>query len=296
MSQGNDKTEYLFRCCICGSSDISIIDSISCIASCQTCGYVFDNPRPSPGEIDSFYSRPVQYDEWLGQLPERENTWRLRLKAVRRHSVPGSLFDVGAGVGQFIALAQCFFTSVFGSEISSTAVAIAKKNYGLDLVAGRIESIDFGGKKYDNITLFHVLEHMHEPGVSLKRCWELLNPGGMIFIAVPNELDSLRRHVRKLLHSLGLKQIRYEGVLGISKIRLDGSLSEIHLSHFTGKSLANALDKYGFDVVEQGMDPYYVSKGWQEVIDSTYFNICSFFKKITGMNVYNTLWIVGRKR
>ena len=296
MSQENDRTEYLSRCCICGNSDIKTFDSISCIASCQSCGYVFDNPRPSPEEIDGFYSRPIQYDEWLEHLPEREKTWKRRLVGVLRHSVSGSLLDVGAGVGQFLSLAQRIFISVAGTEVSSAAVVIAKKNYGLDLVSGRIETIDFGGRKFDNITLFHVLEHVHDPGETLKRCRNLLNPGGIVFIAVPNEIDSLRRQVRKLLNAVGVKQIRYEGVLGIPKIRLDGSLTEIHLSHFTGRSLANALEKYGFDVVEKGMDPYYVSKGLREVVDMTYFRICFLIKYMTGRNLYDTLWMVGRKR
>jgi hypothetical protein len=118
----------------------------------------------------------------------------------------------------------------------------------------------------------------------------------MLFIAVPNEIDSFRRRVRKLKNSLGLKRGRFEGVLGIPRIRLDGSLNEIHLSHFTERSLSAALTRHGFDVVETSPDPYYVSKGFREMADTGYYMVCSLIKMITGRNVYDTFWIVGRKR
>jgi SAM-dependent methyltransferase len=210
--------------------------------------------------------------------------------------VTGSILDVGAGVGQFLDLARLNFSSVDGTEISSTAVALAKKKFGLDLELGRVETIDFGDKKFDNISLIHVLEHVHDPGQTLTRCRDILSPGGILFIAVPNEINSLRRRVRKLKYSLGLKRGRYEGVLGIPKIRLDGSLNEIHLSHFTERSLSSALANYGFDVIETNPDPYYVSKGFRKVADTLYYMICSLINMITGRNMYDTLWIVGRKR
>ena len=39
---------------------------------------------------------------------------------------------------------------------------------------------------FDAITLWHVLEHVHQLHDYIKRLKELLNPGGKIFIAVPN--------------------------------------------------------------------------------------------------------------
>ena len=56
------------------------------------------------------------------------------------------------------------------------------------------------------------------------------------------------------------------------------------------------MANYGFDVIEKGLDPYYVSKGFRETADTLYYLICSLIRMITGRNMYDTLWIVGRKR
>lgn len=289
-------TEHLSHCLLCGTTDIRTLDAVSQLSCCRSCGYLFDNPRPTPDEVAAFYSRPVQYDEWLSHLPEREMTWQRRLKKLHRLAKRGSLLDVGAGVGQFLALAQRTFHPVTGTEVSSAAVEIAKTRFGIELMPGRVEEIDMGGRRFDNITLFHVLEHVHDPAHTLATCRDLLTPGGMIFIAVPNEVDSLRRWVRKLLHSLGVKRVRYEGGLGIPKLRLDGSLAEIHLSHFTQWSLSAALERQGFDVIEKSLDPYYVSRGGRTIIDTAYYHLCALVKRVTGRNLYDTLWVAGRKR
>ena len=46
-------------------------------------------------------------------------------------------------------------------------------------------------KKFDTITLFHVLEHLAEPRNVIKKMYEILNYGGHLVIEVPN-LESKR--------------------------------------------------------------------------------------------------------
>ena len=254
--------ESLVNCLLCGSSEISLADERASVWRCASCGYYFDNPRPTPVEIDRFYSRPIQYDEWLTGIAERDTLWKRRLRKVLQFAKPGTLLDVGAGIGQFL---------------------------------GRVEAIDFKKRKFDNITLFHVLEHVHDPQQTLARCWELLSPNGMLFIAVPNDISSLACRWRRFLYYTGLKRNRTSGILDIPKIVLDGSLTEIHLSHFTDKSLNLVLERNNFKIVERCLDQYYVANGIDEVKATKRFNRYHMFFRITGLNLYETMWIAAQK-
>lgn len=80
-----------------------------------------------------------------------------------KHAKHGSLLDVGVGIGQFLGMARNYFTEIAGTEVSSQAIEIAADKFSVNLISGRVESIDFQKKTFDNVALFHVLEHVHEP-------------------------------------------------------------------------------------------------------------------------------------
>ncbi|ABQ27932.1 Methyltransferase type 11 [Geotalea uraniireducens Rf4] len=193
-------------------------------------------------------------------------------------------------------MARSHFTEVCGTEVSTTAVQIAKDKYGVEIVGDSLESIDFGDRRFDTVTLFHVLEHVHNPVDVVRKCHALLRDNGMLLIAVPNELESLRRRVRHALNRLGLRQIKYHGLLGIPKIVLDGSLAEIHLSHFTPAVVADLVQRNGFAVVENDLDPYYVKHGPAGLLHAAYYRLMRVLWKLTGKNFYDTIWLVARKQ
>ena len=287
--------EQLEACPLCGAGTISLADELASVWHCKQCGCFFDNPRPTPEEIERFYSRPVQYDEWLKEIPERDTLWKRRLQKILVHAKPGSLLDVGAGIGQFLHIARERFTEIAGTEVSEQAVEIAAKKFSVHLCQGRVETIDFGKKVFNNITLIHVLEHVHAPLELLERCGELLSPGGMLFIAVPNEIYSLPLQWRRVLIRIGLKKNRRVGLLGIPRIVLDGTLPEIHLSHFTPESLAIALADRGFTVVDSGLDQYYVARGARKLKEHLNYLSCCLFFRLFNKNIYQTMWLVARK-
>ena len=77
---------------------------------------------------------------------------------------------------------------VIGTEISESAVALAKEKYGLSLFAGEVEALGLPPQSFDTITLFHVLEHVPDPGKLLTLCHDLLRAQGILVIAVPNDV------------------------------------------------------------------------------------------------------------
>jgi SAM-dependent methyltransferase len=288
--------EKLTHCLLCGSNRLVTIDTECNISRCEGCGYVFDNPRPLPQEIAVYYSRPAKYDGWLTAKPERELLWRRRLQKLLRHRVSGELLDIGTGIGQFLNVARPHFRTLTGTEVSTSAARIAQEQYGLNVINAALEHIDFDDRQFDTITLFHVLEHVHDPVAVVTRSHALLREGGVLLVAVPNELQAFRQHVRGFLQRLGLLKGKFHGKLGLAPLVLDGSLDEIHLSHFTPSVLADLFQRHGFRVLENGLDPYFVAKGINNVSQLIYYVLMSLIWKLTGQNYYDTIWLVAKKQ
>jgi 2-polyprenyl-3-methyl-5-hydroxy-6-metoxy-1,4-benzoquinol methylase len=289
------ENELLHQCNLCDSDQLDVLDAECNVAQCRRCGYVFDNPRPSLEELIRFYSQPGKYDSWLEESGARDGLWRRRLKVLRRTRKPGTLLDVGTGIGQFLWLARDSYSEVHGTEVSTTAIAIAKQKYGLDLFQGTIEDFAGQGRVFDNITLFHVLEHVPDPRAVIRACHSLLSPGGVVVIAVPNELNSLRARARRLLVRLRIKDPKGRGRLGLARIRLDGSIDEIHLSHFTPAVLQGFLKATGFTVVSSTLDPYQVRRGIHSLVSDIYYYICLGIQRLTRANLYDAILVIACK-
>lgn len=287
------ESELLHQCNLCDSAQLDVLDAECNIAQCRSCGYVFDNPRPTLQALIGFYSKPGKYDSWLEELGPRERLWKRRLSKLQSTKRPGSLLDVGTGIGQFLSLARNSYSEVHGTEVSSTAVEIAKQRYGLDLFRGTIDDLATQCKTFDNITLFHVLEHVPDPKSMLNTCHSLLSPGGCLVIAVPNEVASLRGLKRRLFSKL--RKPKNGGVLGLPRLTLNGSISEIHLSHFSPGVLARLLESTGFSVITSTLDPYYVRTGLRRLKADFYYYSCLVFRHLFGVNIYDTILMIARK-
>jgi len=285
--------DVVLLCNICRSDRIQDVDTEFNFRRCGCCGYVFDSPRPSAAAVAAFYSQPAKYDVWLAEEQARDLLWKRRLKKLLRHSVQGSLLDIGTGIGQFLHHAQPFFTQVSGTEISESAIRIAKEKYGLDLFAGRAEELDLPLNSFDNITLFHVLEHVADPVRLIARCRDLLSDQGTLAIAVPNDVLAWSSSWKRFGKKLGLRAFhKFSPVLGISRA---GTAREIQLSHFTPRVLRQLLEASRFTVLEESLDPYYASAGMRRVIDTIYYALHHALYAALKINRYDTIWMVARK-
>jgi 2-polyprenyl-3-methyl-5-hydroxy-6-metoxy-1,4-benzoquinol methylase len=289
------KTELLQRCNVCNNRLLGVLDADCSVMQCRVCGYIFDNPRPVLEELIDFYSRPSQYDSWLAQLRARDRLWKRRLGKLQRTKKPGSVLDVGTGIGQFLSLARTSYTEVYGTEVSTVAVQIAKEKYQLNLLQGTIENLDMKGRVFDNITLFHVLEHVPDPTSLLRTCHSLLSSNGILVIAVPNEVASLRNFTRRVLVAAGIIKRHRLGKSGLPRISLSADSSEVHLSHFTPKVLERLLKNTGFSVIRSTLDPYYVATGFDRLKADIYFYCCLAFLRIVRLNIYDAMLVIARK-
>ncbi len=288
------ETEVLHQCNVCESSNLAVLDAEGNIAQCRSCGYVFDNPRPTLQALIDFYSKTGKYDSWLDEVEIRDRLWRRRLRKIQSTRKPGSLLDVGTGIGQFLSVARSVYSEVHGTEVSSSAIAIAKERYGLELFHGTIDELNPGQRTFDNITLFHVLEHVPSPRAMLKACHSLLTPGGRLVIAVPNEVDSLRGMKRRFVSRLQHGERGQS--LGLPRLALDGSVGEIHLSHFSPRVLERLLESTGFTVMVSTLDPYYLRTGWRRLKADFYYYSCLLVRHLCRINLFDAILIIARKR
>jgi SAM-dependent methyltransferase len=94
-----------------------------------------------------------------------------------------SIVEIGAGSGEFLALAAPHFAELCGLEFNEAAVREARRkgrpveNRSLDGMASGAEAI----------VAFQLLEHLADPAGFIASCRDALAPGGLLVLAVPND-------------------------------------------------------------------------------------------------------------
>jgi len=99
---------------------------------------------------------------------------------------PARLLDVGAGRGRFVATARSAGYLARGLEPSARGVAAAREAYGIALERAGIAEARVDSGSVDVLSLWHVLEHVEDPGAALRTLRGWLAPGGALLVGVPN--------------------------------------------------------------------------------------------------------------
>ena len=111
-----------------------------------------------------------------------------------RFTGPGArLLDIGCGNGSFLRQMRSLGWQVCGIEPDSKSAEQAQAA-GLDVRIGLLAQFPMTEAQFDAITLFHVIEHLHNPMETLQLCWKLLKPGGQLVILTPNYEASGREY------------------------------------------------------------------------------------------------------
>jgi SAM-dependent methyltransferase len=187
-------------CIICGDSRQAAVhrgsdrlyrttDETFDIVRCGGCGLMRLDPVPS--DLSRFY--PSGYWHEPGRLAEmyRKLVIRDHVRFVRRalRMAPGRgyeqrVLDVGCGSGLFLGA----LTGVkgIGMDVSARAAAAAWRRYGVPAIVGDLNAAPFGEASFDLISMFHVLEHLPDPGAYLRAARRLLAPGGRLVVQTPH--------------------------------------------------------------------------------------------------------------
>lgn len=148
-------------------------------------------PQPSPSEIGRYY----ESESYISHTDSKKGLLNFVYQTVKSFSLKrkcglitklnngtGRLLDVGAGTGDFLHLAKNQGWEVAGMEVNAQARKRASEK-GISL-SKDWKQLEEG--KFDVITLWHVLEHLHDLEAQVEKLGSLLKDKGSLVIAVPN--------------------------------------------------------------------------------------------------------------
>jgi SAM-dependent methyltransferase len=98
----------------------------------------------------------------------------------------GRCLEVGPGQGLDLLCLRLLGWDAHGLEVDPVAAEHARKTSGCDVRAGTLDSTDYPAEHFDLVYMRHVFEHLPDPAGSLRRCLELLQPGGRLVLLYPN--------------------------------------------------------------------------------------------------------------
>lgn len=165
------------------------------VVACPACGLAFTLPRIGPEDFSTYY--PDTYNAYEPNATEQASLGE-RIGALQRDLLvrfgpyrevsrrrPGRLLDVGCGTGDLAAVFGNRGWQIFGIEPSAQAAEHARAA-GVDVVVGTLADAPWQPESFDAITFNHSLEHIDDPAEALRQARQLLRPGGVVSIAVPN--------------------------------------------------------------------------------------------------------------
>lgn len=156
--------------------------------------------------------------------------------------VSGNVLELGSFRGDFTRRLVNLFSDVTCVEASESAMEVARQALGSDvtLINGKFETVQLT-KRYSNIVLTHVLEHLDDPVAVLKRINdEWLSEGGRLFLACPNA----NAPSRQIAVKMGL-------------ISHNAAVTPAEQAH--GHRCTYSLDTLERDAVQSGLRPVYRS-------------------------------------
>jgi SAM-dependent methyltransferase len=164
---------------------------------CPSCGTAVTAGAPpafeAAHEAGAYAARVPRLSRAAAPVLAAFDRRRLTLLA-RAVRPPGALLDAGAGRGRFVAAARAAGWDARGIEPSVRGVEAARAAYGVTLERAGIETAPIAPGSLDAICLWHVLEHLDDPGAALERVAGWLAPGGAVLVGVPN-LASLQARI-----------------------------------------------------------------------------------------------------
>jgi 2-polyprenyl-3-methyl-5-hydroxy-6-metoxy-1,4-benzoquinol methylase len=250
--------ETLKECPVCKSNQfksyLNVVDyTVSKkrfnIQECNSCSFLFTNPRPSENEIGYYY----ESQEYISHHDDAKGFMSKVYKTVRDHTIgekikminglnahKGNLLDIGCGTGNFVQACKVDGWHITGVEPDQGARKVASERVGQSIFQNIFEP-EITAQKYDIITMWHVLEHVHLLNETISWLKAHLKPGGKILIAVPNPAS----HDAK-------KYGEFWAAYDVPR----------HLYHFTEKTMKTLMQNHGLHVEKvfpMWFDSFYVS-------------------------------------
>lgn len=229
------------------------------IIDCEICGFKHINPVPSDAEIDNFYKKNyynqirdgktgINLKHFLEGKDEADLEMQWRISTLYRDvnemlsrllcEECRNLCEVGCGPGFFLKYMSKLGWNSIGIEPSENAGYESQNlhifNTTLD---GFISKYNDYNHFFDAVTLFGVLEHVTNPSGMIESIKQLIKPGGILFVNVPNDFSVLQLAANKVLNNEPWWP----------------SIPD-HINYFSMESLEKFLESNGFSIIETTTD------------------------------------------
>ncbi len=248
--------EKIEKCPICNHTEV--INFMICkdhmltgesfnLTKCSKCSFLFTNPRPTSDFIEKYYksskyiSHTNETKNFTNSLYKivRKTTLKQKVKLINTITVDKTILDFGCGTGEFLNACKLNGWKINGLEPVNSARKKATKLTKTNIAKNikELNSID----QVSIITLWHVLEHLHDLNNSIEILKNKLSKKGKIVIAVPNYKS-------------------YDAE--IFKQDWAGYDVPRHLYHFSQETMRLLLKKHGMKIIKlipMKFDSYYVS-------------------------------------
>ena len=246
-------------CPICNKEDISnllhtkdysLTGEDFKIIQCANCTLEYTDPAPSKEDIAPYYHFP----SYISHTDTKEGLVNQLYHKVRNHTLTqktnwvqslftghkGHILEVGAGTGAFAHSMSKKGWKVTALEPDESSRKKALENYNIHLLP--IEKLyNLESASFEVITLWHVLEHVHDLNEYMKTFQRLLKPNGRLIIAVPNYTSYDAGYYKK-----------YWAAYDVPR----------HLYHFSPLSMHYLVKKHKMSIVHKlpmWFDSFYVS-------------------------------------
>jgi SAM-dependent methyltransferase len=219
------------HCRLCNSTEMALILSglqtrlgeMYSLKKCKTCAFITTHPLPKPRVLKLYYDRDYWQPHGGKTAGLLDTLYKLRMlgiiKTIKKLVPNGGLvLDWGAGDGSLLRLLEAEGFKGYGIDTYSVGSRDQK------MINSSIHDAPFQNHFFDAITCFHVLEHIDQPVSSIKRAMELLKPGGILVLEVPN------------IESFGFKLFKNKWY------PLD---IPVHLNHFSPAVMKGMFNKTG---------------------------------------------------
>jgi SAM-dependent methyltransferase len=183
---------------------------------------------------DEFFFSPETRDpppgeSWYDVLWRRKQPFYLaRLRRIGNFQKPGRMLDIGCAAGYMLDAARQQGWDITGVEPSPTMRQRTRAGLNCTVYESLDEAIAAGGKRFECVMMFEVIEHLEYPIAVMRKIRELLVPGGLLALSTPN----------------------CESPGAIAGLPLDIWFAPpAHISYFGPTTLVSCLSQAGFDLL-----------------------------------------------
>jgi SAM-dependent methyltransferase len=196
--------QNLSHCFICGSKSFRELFQKSSPAGfsftlkkCRSCSLEFLDPLPDEDDIAKYYGQEYfskrtdrGYDDYFSSQLRREIERVIKLnlgdigffKYEKKLGPVKRSLDIGCAAGYFVNYLKERQWDSYGIDISAECVNFAKNTLKLNVERENYLKAQFNAK-FDLITLWATIEHLHHPDLIIEKALHDLKPGGCLYIS-----------------------------------------------------------------------------------------------------------------